>query len=121
MSVALLKAEQAGGNQARVHASDDSNLLRGRKRQIPFVEALGVPLAVLYELVGRAHRGLRSEDRFSNMVEPILRRVNRLSAQATAATAAHRSSSPHRHTPAGNEMGRTLLLGPEFLALVGRT
>jgi hypothetical protein len=47
MSVALLKADQAGGNQARIHAGDDSNLLRGRKRQIPLVEALGVPLAVL--------------------------------------------------------------------------
>src|SRR5206468_1298124 len=52
--------------------------------------------AVLYKLVGRAHRSLRSENRFSNMVEPILRRVNRLSVEAMAGLRRRRVDRPRQ-------------------------
>src|SRR5712691_5835274 len=54
--VALAQPEQPVGIQTRIHAGNDRDSLRGRQRQRPLVEALGVPRRVLEQLVDDRHR-----------------------------------------------------------------
>jgi hypothetical protein len=58
MRVALGEPEDAVGIEAGVHAREDGDPLRGRKRQTASVELVGVALGVLEQLVGHAHLGL---------------------------------------------------------------
>jgi hypothetical protein len=55
MSITLLQAKGFCGVDARIHARDDNDFSRGRKRQISLVEGVGIFSVRLFKFVRNSH------------------------------------------------------------------